>query len=305
MKDLNVNQAVLPVAPIKKYDPVKEKLPTRESVQSGDTTSKLVEQNLPEKHVSSEKVTEEKEVRKEKPKGNREVGVSRPPTSANMLEGDSGTKTPPRQMMSFSEISHSAKAKSKAGGIVDDDDDCMIVDSPSFSSWRQCPEPGRDRNVGKSLLAPKPAGTQVITVGRPLGGATSEGAAKTQLISIIKKPGDSAANTVTVSSATQGYVNQSQPLCTTSSLVSVVKPVGSSQDGASSVASTNGGVGNFDVNVYIRTMSEKDRLSGVLAKQTVSTRMSSSLCVLFNAPAFIPFHLSPVSSIPLNAVLLS
>ena len=262
MKDISVNQTVS-VVPMK-ADPVKGKQPPSEG-----TNPKMVEKLAAEKQVSSTNTTNKKEKRKEKSTSDRNPAIH--PTSDTKLDSDVGMTTPPKQMMSFSEISQSAKAKSKTSGVAGGDDDCMIVDSPSFATWRQRPEPGRDRNVDKSrsILAPRPTGAQVITVGQPLGGATSgEGAAKTQVIT-IKKP----STVVTIAPAVARDVDRNQPPSTTR-MVTIVKPVASSQGGASSVGSTSAGVGNFDMNIYMQTLREKDRLTSALTKHTVSAHLT-------------------------------
>ena len=269
MKDISVNQTVS-IVPMKKAEPVKEK-----HAPSEGSNSKLVEKPPAEKQVSSTNTTNKKEERKEKSTSDQEPASH--PTSDTKLDSDVGTTTPPKQMMSFSEISQSAKAKSKTSSVADGDDDCMIVDSPSFATWRQHPEPGRDRNVDRSrpILAARPAGAQVITVGQPPGSATtSEGAAKTQVIT-VKKP----STVVTIVPAVAHDVNRNQPPSTTR-IVTIVKPVASTQGGASSVGSTSAGVGNFDMNIYIQTLREKDRLTTALTKQTVSALLTRVFPVL-------------------------
>ena len=272
MKDLSVN---LPVPSVtgKKGEPVKEVPSLRENLQSEGTVLKLVEPDCTDKRAPCEIVTEKKEGTK--PKCDREVNISRPATSDTMRDCVDITKTPPKQMMSFSEISRSAKAASRARGI-DNDDDCMIVDSPSFSSWRQRTEPARNVDSRDAIPRPRLEGVQVISVGEaPAGKAI----AKTQVIT-IKKPVDSSdvgrregIQAVPVSKLnvpTHGDFNGVQPLTSTSSMVSIVKPCNSSQHGTTGESSAHGGVGDFDMNSYIRMISEKERLTGVLAKQTVS-----------------------------------
>ena len=278
MKDLCVN---LPVHSVtgKKGEPVKEVPSVRENVQSGGTVSKLVEPDCTDKRAPCEKVTEEK-VEKEgtKPKCDREVNITSDTMlgSDTMTDRDDGTKTPPKQMMSFSEISRSAKAASRARDV---DDDCMIVDSPAFSSWRQRMEPAR--NVDSSDAIPRPR--------IPVGGApaSSKAIAKTQVITISESTtsavsassgvtdGNHVANQAVPGSKsnvpTLNDFNGVRPLSSTSSMVSIVKPCNSSQHGTSGESSANGGVVAFDMNNYIRMISEKERLTSVLAKQTVST----------------------------------
>ena len=294
MKDLCVNLPVPSVTGMK-GEPVKEVPSLRENVQSGGTVSKLVEPDFTDKRDPCEKVTEEK-VQKEgtKPKCDREVNISSDTmlgstTSDTMLgsdtmtDRDDNTKTPPKQMMSFSEISRSAKAPSRAR-VVDDDDDCMIVDLPAFSSWRQRTEPAR--NVASSDAIPRPRikGLQVI----PVGGAPAGNAiAKTQVITISESTtscvsassgiadGNRVANQAVPGSKsnalTHSDFNGVRPPSSTSGMVSIVKPCNSSQHGTTGESSAQGGVGDFDMNNYIRMISEKERLTGVLAKQTVST----------------------------------
>ena len=304
MKDLCVN---LPVPSVtgKKGEPVKEVPSVRKNLQSGGPVSKLAEPDFTDKLDPCEKVTEEK-VQKEgtKPKCDREVNISYDTmlgsaTSDTMLgsdtmtDRDDSTKTPPKQMMSFSEISRSAKAASRARD-VDDDDDCMIVDSPAFSSWRQRTEPARNVDNCDTVPHPRPVPQPRLNVVQviPVGGAPAGNAiAKTQVITIS----ESTTSTVSSSSGVADgnrVANQAvpgsksnvpshsdvtgvRPLSSTSSMVSIVKPCNSSQHGTTGESSSHGGVVAFDMNNYIRMISEKERLTGVLAKQTVGVHFET------------------------------